>query len=64
MNIFTKTKDYFVESFAEMRKVNWPGKKQTTNYSLLVIGLSLGMAAFFGILDYVFNLGLTQFILR
>ena len=41
-----------------MKKVVWPSKKQTTRYSIIVIALSLGVAIFFGVLDYVFNIGL------
>ena len=64
MNIFTSTKDYLTGSYAEMKKVTWPTKQQTSNYSLLVIGLSVGMAVFFAVLDYVFNLGITTLISR
>ncbi len=53
---------YFKDSYAEMKKVTWPTKKQTINYSTLVIALSVGMAVFFSVLDYVFNLGLTKLI--
>ncbi len=62
MNIFQRLGDYFRGAIAEMKKVSWPSKKQTTNYSLIVIGMSVGVAIFFGILDYVFNLGLEQLI--
>ena len=62
MNIITSAKNYLVSSYAEMKKVAWPTKQQTINYSLLVIGLSLGMAIFFAVLDYVFNLGITTLI--
>ncbi|TAN34016.1 preprotein translocase subunit SecE [Patescibacteria group bacterium] len=57
-------KNYFLGSYAEMRKVNWPTKKQTFNYSLLVIGMSIGMAVFFSILDYIFNLGIEKMIIK
>ena len=53
---------YLVEAVAEMRKDIWPTKKQTVNYTLLVIVLSVGVAASFGILDYVLNLGLESII--
>ena len=53
---------YFKDSYAEMKKVTWPTKKQTIRYSALVIAMSIGMATFFSILDYVFNLGLTKLI--
>lgn len=62
MNLITKIKTYLKESIVEMKKVVWPTKKQTTTYTLIVIGLSLGIAVFFGILDYVFNLGLEKII--
>ena len=64
MKIFNAIKNYFIGSYAEMKKVSWPTKKQTTNYSLLVIGLSIGMAIFFAVLDYVFNLGIEEIIVR
>ncbi len=54
--------NYFRESLAELKKVSWPTKKQTTNYSLVVIGISIGLAVFLGVLDYVFNLGLAEII--
>lgn len=44
-----------------MKKVTWPTKKETYNYTILVIGISLAVAVFLGALDFIFNLGL-QFI--
>jgi len=55
---------YFKDSYAEMKKVTWPTKKQTINYSVLVIALSVGMAVFFSSLDFVFNAGLTKLITK
>jgi len=63
MSVVTSAKNYFLGSYAEMKKVTWPTKKQTVNYSLLVIGMSIGLALFFAGLDYVFNLGL-EFLLK
>ena len=57
-------KNYFIGAYQEMRKVTWPTKSQTINYSIMVIALSVGMALFFGLLDYIFNLGITTFFLR
>jgi preprotein translocase SecE subunit len=45
-----------------MRKVTWPTKEQTINYSILVIALSVGLALFFALLDYAFNSGITFLI--
>ncbi len=62
--MFAAIKNYFVGSYQEMRKVTWPTKSQTINYSALVIGLSVGMALFLGVLDYIFNLGITSVFLK
>ncbi|MCX6781665.1 MAG: preprotein translocase subunit SecE [Candidatus Magasanikbacteria bacterium] len=56
--------NYFKSAWAEAKKVSWPTKKQTFNYSVLVIGLSVGFAFFFVALDYVFNLGIEKIITR
>lgn len=58
-----KIATYIRESIAEMKKVTWPTKKETYNYTLLVIGISLGVALFLGILDYIFAQGF-QFIIN
>lgn len=62
MSIIESVKNYFVGSYSEMKKVTWPTKKQTINYSLLVVGMSVGLAILFSVLDYVFGLGLQQII--
>ena len=59
MNKLTK---YINDSISEMKKVTWPTKKETYNYTILVIGISLAVAAFLGALDYIFNLGLQSII--
>lgn len=64
MDIFDKIKNYFIGSYAEMKKVTWPTKQQTINYSLLVVGLSVGVALFFVVLDYIFSFGIEQIITR
>ena len=62
MAIFKKIKDYLTGSVSEMKKVVWPNKKQVKTYTMLVIGMSIGVAIFFSILDYIFNLGLGRII--
>lgn len=49
--------NYVKESALEMKKVTWPTKKETYNYTLLVLFISLVVAAFLGALDFIFNLG-------
>ncbi len=60
--MLAKINNYIKESIEEMKKVTWPTKKETYNYTLLVIGISLGVAAFLGALDYIFTLGLELLI--
>jgi len=52
-----KLTNYIKESIAEMKKVTWPTKKETRNYTILVIGISIGVALFLGLLDYIFTTG-------
>jgi len=56
--------NYLKDAFAEMRKVTWPTKKETYNYTILVIGASLAMAVFLGGLDYLFNWAIEQSLNR
>ena len=46
---------YIKASIEEMKKVTWPTKKETYQYTLLVIGISLSVAAFLGGLDFIFS---------
>ena len=50
-----KLTNYIKGSVEEMKKVTWPTKKETYNYTLLVIGISIAVALFLGALDYLFN---------
>jgi preprotein translocase subunit SecE len=57
-----KLTNYIKAAIEEMKKVTWPTKKETYNYTLLVIGISIAVAAFLGALDYIFNWGLELII--
>jgi len=50
-----KLVNYVKASIEEMKKVTWPTKKETYNYTLLVIGISLVVAIFLGALDFIFS---------
>lgn len=54
--------NYVKASFEEMKKVTWPTKKETQNYTILVIGISLGVAALLGAFDYIFAWGIQLII--
>ena len=49
---------YLRESKEELEKVTWPTQKQTVRYSILVIVISIALALYFGVVDYLLNLGL------
>jgi len=53
---------FFKESKEELLKVTWPTKKDTLNYTLVVISSSLAVAIFLGVLDLAFSKALEQFI--
>ena len=59
-----KIKNFLIEAKAELMKVNWPSRKQTVNYTLLVIGLSAVVAVFLGGLDYGFSFLMKTYILQ
>lgn len=50
-----KLVNYIKGSVEEMKKVTWPTKKETYNYTLLVVGISLAIAIFLGALDFLFT---------
>lgn len=54
--------NYIKASITEMKQVTWPTRKETYNYTLLVIGISLALMVFLGLLDSVFNWGLQLII--
>jgi len=60
--MINKIINYIKESKAELQKVVWPSKKETIKYTLLVIGVSLGIAVFFGVIDYIFSFGFEKFL--
>jgi len=47
--------EYFRQSVDELKKVQWPSRETTTQYSLIVIGSVVVATAVFGAIDYGFN---------
>lgn len=45
---------YFKETRAEIRKVNWPTRPEATNLTLIVLAVTVAMAAFLGAVDWIF----------
>jgi preprotein translocase subunit SecE len=55
---------YLQSSIEEMKKVTWPTRTETRNYTLMVIGISLGVAAVLGGLDFIFTMGINLVLNR
>jgi preprotein translocase subunit SecE len=58
MNIST----YLNETKGELKHVNWPSRRQTINYTIVVIGISLAVALVLSFFDLIFSV-LLKFII-
>ncbi len=63
MGIIAKIRDYLRETKIEMKKVNWPTRKEAVKYTLIVIGVSAVVAIFLGGLDFLFTFLISKFLL-
>jgi len=57
-----KIKTFLKEVGVQGKKNDWHRKKQAFNYTLIVIGISMGAALFLGALDFVFLKILGKFV--
>jgi len=62
INFMSKITEYFKETKAELKHVNWPTRKQTIFYTLIVLALSIIIAYFLGIFDFIFSRGIEKII--
>lgn len=53
---------FIKETQRELKKVTWPNRQQTQDMTLLVIGISVLVGAYLGVLDFGFQ-KLMEFIL-
>jgi preprotein translocase subunit SecE len=47
---------YLKETRAELRKVVWPTREETKNLTLIIVSVTVAMAMFLGLLDYIFQI--------
>jgi preprotein translocase subunit SecE len=47
---------YFRQTWAELKKVRWPNRRELTNLSLIVLAVTAAMSAFLGIVDRLSSL--------
>lgn len=59
-----KITQFLKEVRIELSKVTWPSREQTVRYTLTVIGISLFLAVFLGLLDSGFTALINKFVLK
>ncbi len=58
----SKITEYFKETRTELKHVIWPTRIQTLFYTLIVIVLSVIIAYYLGIWDFIFSKGLEKIL--
>ena len=43
------------ETRSELRKVTWPSRQEATNLTVIVLAVTLTMAASLGLIDFIFS---------
>lgn len=59
-----KIVEFVKESKSELKKVVWPSRREALINTLWVIGVSLGFAVFFSLIDFGLNKGIEGIIAR
>jgi preprotein translocase subunit SecE len=54
--------NYFKEVRGEMKHVSWPTRQMVVVYTAVVIGVSLCVAIYLGLLDFIFSSIITGII--
>ena len=54
--------NYLKDTFSELKHVSWPTQRQSIVYTALVIGISIVIALFVGLVDSIFSRGLDWFV--
>lgn len=55
---------YVQQSWMELRKVVWPSRPTAVRLAIIVIIFAISIAAFIGVIDYIFGQILKQIILK
>ncbi|MFA6416095.1 MAG: preprotein translocase subunit SecE [Candidatus Paceibacterota bacterium] len=56
--------NYLKDTKTEMKHVSWPTQSQVINFTLLVLGLSIGTGILLGAFDVIFTSGLKTIIFK
>jgi preprotein translocase subunit SecE len=60
MSLVARTAEFLKEVRVEATKVSWPSRKELRDSTVVVIVMTLIMAAILFVLDQILNLGLRQ----
>lgn len=50
-----RIKTFLQDAHVEFRHINWPTRAEAVRLTTVVIGISLGLAAFLGFFDFIFT---------
>ena len=64
MTRFQKVQMFFKEVYVELRKTNWLSRREVLRYTLLVLAVTIIVAAFLGGLDYTFSTAIKSLIFK
>ncbi len=53
--MFASIKNYLAGTQQEFKLIKWPTWAETRNLTLVVVGMSILLAAFLGVFDYLFT---------
>jgi preprotein translocase subunit SecE len=59
-----KITNYIKEVIVEAKNVTWPTRKQTIFFTLAVLAISVLVAYYLGLLDFLFSKGLKYLLLK
>jgi preprotein translocase subunit SecE len=54
--------DYIRETKGEMKHVSWPTKKQAIAFTVIVVAISIIVAFYLGLFDFIFSFLLEQVV--
>jgi preprotein translocase subunit SecE len=53
---------YIRETRGELRKVTWPTREESQRLTAIVLGVTIAMAIFLGLLDFIFSNGIQALV--
>jgi preprotein translocase SecE subunit len=59
-----KITEYIKEVLAEAKHITWPTRKQTFYFTIAVLAISVFIAYYLGLFDFLFSKGLEQLLLK